>query len=176
MADSDAGKQGHSNARRHVGVTIGYASVTGKTAAVGIAGIGWWTGTDRNVRAGRDIGAGEDARTRTARRFFNSGSPTPLPLLGREAPHQRQTTLPARSVGHGGEGESVGHGEGERGTVAGENLPTPDTTAAPPNVHLSSESNETSVDADVSVGSDTSSSDGSRPVPAMVRPAERALT
>ena len=52
-----------------------------------------------------------------------------------EAPHQRQKTLQAGSVGHGGQGESVRHGgEGERGTVAGENLPTPDATAAPPNV------------------------------------------
>ena len=44
------------------------------------------------------------------------------PFWEEEAPHQRQTTLPAGSVGHGG--------EGERGTVAGENLPTPDATAA----------------------------------------------
>ena len=36
---------------------------------------------------------------------FDAGPPTPLPLLGRGIPHQRRATLPAGSVGHGGQYE-----------------------------------------------------------------------
>ena len=39
--------------------------------------------------------------------YFDSGPPTPLPLLGRGIPHQRRVTSPAGSVGYGGEGERV---------------------------------------------------------------------
>ena len=64
---------------------------------------------------------------------------------------------------------------GERRSVSGENLPTPETRAAPPDVYLSSESNEASADGDMLVEeSDTSSSDESRPLPTMVRTAGRA--
>ena len=54
---------------------------------------------------------------------FDSGTATPMPLLGRGISHQRRATPPAGSEGYGG--------EGERGSVGGENLPVPDTTNAP---------------------------------------------
>ena len=60
--------------------------------------------------------------------------------------------------------------------MGGENLLAPHTTTAPPHVYLSSESNETSADGNISAeGSETSSSDESRPVPTMVRTTERQL-
>ena len=89
---------------------------------------------------------------------YDSGPPTPLRVLGRGIPHERPAKIQAGSVGHGG--------EGERGSVGGKNMPAPDTTTAPSDVYLSSESNEKSADGDISVeGSETSSSDESRPVP-----------
>ena len=81
---------------------------------------------------------------------FDSGPPTPLPLLGREVPHQRRATPPAGSVGYG---------EGERGSVGGKDLPPPDTTTAPSGVHSPSVSSEPCADGDLSAeGSETSSS------------------
>ena len=60
--------------------------------------------------------------------------------------------------------------------MGGENLPAPDTATAPPDVNLSSESNETSADGDISVeGRETLSSDESRPESTIVRTAERQL-
>ena len=53
---------------------------------------------------------------------FDSGPPIPLPLLGRGIPHQRRVTPPAGSEGYGG--------EGERGSVGGENRSAPDSTTA----------------------------------------------
>ena len=61
--------------------------------------------------------------------------------------------------------------------MGGENLSTPETTAAPSNVYLSSESKETSSDGEILVKESHMSSTGEfRPVPAMVRDAERAPT
>ena len=99
---------------------------------------------------------------------LDSGPLTPLPLLRKETPHQRRATPSARSVGHGG--------KGERGSVGGENLRAPDTATAPQYVYLLTERNETSAHGDISVeASETSSSGESRPVPTMVRTAERQL-
>ena len=99
---------------------------------------------------------------------FDSGPPTPLPLMGRGIPHQRRVTPPA--------GIAVYGGEGERGSVGRENLPTPDTTTASSGVYSPSVSSELSADGDLSAeGSETSSSDESSPVPTMVRTAARQL-
>ena len=97
---------------------------------------------------------------------FDSGPLSPLPLLGRGIPHRRRATPLVRSVTHGG--------KCEWGSMGGENLPAP--TTAPQDVVLSSESNETSAYGDISVeGSETSSSDESRPGSMMMRTAERQL-
>ena len=51
---------------------------------------------------------------------FDSGPPSPLPLLGRGIPHHGRVTHPAGSAGYGG--------EGARGYVGGEYLSASDTT------------------------------------------------
>ena len=99
---------------------------------------------------------------------FDSGLPTPLPLLGRGIPHQRRATPPAGSEGYGG--------KRERGSVGGENLPDPDTITAPSGVYSPSASSELSADGDLSAaGSETSSSGENTPVPTMGRTAARQL-
>ena len=69
-------------------------------------------------------------------------------------------TPPAGSVGYGG--------EGERGSVGGENLLVPDSTTAPLGVISPSVSSEPSGDGDPSVeGRETSSSGERSPVPTL---------
>lgn len=78
--------------RRHLGVTIGYESGTGETATVGITGSGRCTGTRRDVKSRRisDLG-----KTPEPGRLgdFDSRPPFPFPLVSREVPHRRRTTL-----------------------------------------------------------------------------------
>ena len=54
---------------------------------------------------------------------FDSAQPTPLPLLGRGISHQRHAASPAASEGQ--------YGQGERGSVGGDSLPTPGDVNAP---------------------------------------------
>ena len=99
---------------------------------------------------------------------FDSAPRSPLPLLGREISHQRRVTPPVGSVGY--------VGEGERGSVGGDNLSASDTTTAPSGVWSPSESSAPSADGDTSVeGSETSSSDETSPVPTMARTAARRI-
>ena len=105
-----------------MGDTTRHGGATGATAAAGIADVGWAPELGGTSESGGSSELGETPAPRGLD-GFDSGPPTPLPLLGRETPHHRRATPAAGNEGYGG--------EGERGAAVGEKLSAPDTTTAP---------------------------------------------
>ena len=96
---------------------------------------------------------------------FDSGPATRLSMLRRGLPHQLRVASPAGSVGNGG--------QGERGSVDGDNLPAPDATTASSGDYLSSVSSESSVDGENP--DEATSSDENGPATTMAQTAARQL-